>query len=108
MSVIMFEQRYAPFITQVILGGIDVKPKVWVLDPLGSVIADEYAAVGTGAEMAVGVIESAFAPALSYKDAKELLITSIRAAIARDSMSGNGIDILTIDKSGIKEDEAEV
>jgi proteasome beta subunit len=58
--------------------------------------------------MAVGVIESAFAPALSYKDAKELLITSIRAAIARDSMSGNGIDILTIDKSGIKEDEAEV
>ena len=60
MSVIMFEQRYAPFITQVILGGIDVKPKVWVLDPLGSVIADEYAAVGT-APMAVGVIESAFA-----------------------------------------------
>ena len=57
MSVIMFEQRYAPFITQVILGGIDVKPKVWVLDPLGSVIADDYAAVGTGAEMAVGVIE---------------------------------------------------
>ena len=108
MSVIMFEQRYAPFITQVILGGIDVKPKVWVLDPLGSVIADEYAAVGTGAEMAVGVVESAFAPALSYKDAKELLITSIRAAIARDSMSGNGIDILTIDKTGIKEDEAEV
>jgi proteasome beta subunit len=54
------------------------------------------------------VIESAYAPSLSYKDAKELLITSIRAAIARDSMSGNGIDILTIDKSGMKEDEAEV
>jgi len=108
MSVIMFEQRYAPYITQVILGGIDVKPKVWVLDPLGSVIADEYAAVGTGAEMAVGVIEGGFAPALSAKDAKELLLTSIRAAIARDSMSGNGIDILTIDKTGIKEDEAEV
>ena len=67
MSVIMFEQRYAPYITQVILGGIDVKPKVWVLDPLGSVIADEYAAVGTGAEMAVGVIEGGFAPALSRR-----------------------------------------
>jgi proteasome beta subunit len=108
MSVIMFEQRYAPYITQVILGGIDSKPKVWVLDPLGSVIADEYAAVGTGAEMAVGVIEGGFSPSLSLKDAKELLLTSIRAAIARDSMSGNGIDILTIDKSGIREDEAEV
>jgi len=108
MSAIMFEQRYAPFITQVILGGIDVKPKVWVLDPLGSVIADDYAAVGTGAEMAVGVIEGSYSPSLSYKDAKDLLVTSIRAAIARDSMSGNGIDILTIDKSGMKEDQADV
>jgi proteasome beta subunit len=58
--------------------------------------------------MAVGVIEAGFSPSMSYKDARELLVTSIRAAIARDSMSGNGIDILTIDKSGFKEDEAEV
>lgn len=103
-SVLMFEQRYAPFITQVILGGLDGKPKVWVLDPLGSLIADDYAAVGTGSEMAVGVIEEGFAPSMSAKDAKELLLSSIKAAIARDSMSGNGIDVLTIDKSGIKED----
>jgi proteasome beta subunit len=104
MSVLMFERRYAPFITQVILGGIDGKPKVWVMDPLGSVIADEYAAVGTGAEMAVGVIESGFSPAMPLKDAKELLLQAIKAAIARDSMSGNGIDLLTVDKSGIKEE----
>ena len=32
----------------------------------------------------------------------------MRAAIARDSMSGNGIDMLTIDKSGIKEDSIEM
>lgn len=103
-SILMFEARFAPFITQVILGGIDVKPKIWVLDPLGSLIADEYAAIGTGSEMAVGVLEEGFAPSLSAKDARELLISSIRSAIARDSMSGNGIDILTIDKNGIKED----
>jgi proteasome beta subunit len=104
----MFEARYAPFITQVILGGLDGKPKVWVLDPLGSLIADEYAAIGTGSEMAIGVLEEGFTPSLSAKDARELLIASIRAAIARDSMSGNGIDILTIDKSGIKEDGIEM
>jgi proteasome beta subunit len=107
-SVIMFEQRFAPFITQVILGGVDGKPKIWVLDPLGSLIADEYAAVGTGSEMAVGVLEEGFSPSLSAKDAKELLLASIKAGIARDSMSGNGIDMLTIDKSGIKEDSLEV
>jgi proteasome beta subunit len=107
MSVLMFERRYSPFITQVILGGIDEKPKVYVLDPLGSVITDDYAAVGTGAEMAVGVIEAGYTPSMSAKDAKELLLSSMRAAIARDSMSGNGIDILTIDKSGIREDDLE-
>ena len=107
-SVLMFEQRYAPFITQVILGGIDVKPKIWVLDPLGSLIADEYAAIGTGSEMAVGVLEEGYTPLMSPKDARELLLAAIRAAIARDSMSGNGIDILTIDKSGIKEDGIEM
>lgn len=108
MSVIMFEQRFAPFITQVILGGIDEKPRVWVMDPLGSIIADDYAAIGTGAEMAVGVIESGFSQSLNYKDAKDLLLTSIKAAIARDSMSGNGIDMLTIDKSGFKEDRTDL
>jgi proteasome beta subunit len=108
MSVLMFERRFSPFITQVILGGIDEKPKVYVLDPLGSVITDDYAAIGTGAEMAVGVIEAGYTPAMSLKDAKELLLAAMRAAIARDSMSGNGIDILTVDKSGIREDDVEV
>lgn len=107
-SVLMFEQRYAPFITQVILGGVDGKPKVWVLDPLGSLISDDYAAVGTGSEMAVGVLEEGFAPSLSAKDAKELLLSAIKSAIARDSMSGNGIDTLTIDRSGIKEDNIDL
>jgi proteasome beta subunit len=105
MSVIMFERRFAPLLTQVILGGLDGKPKVYVLDPLGSVITDEYAAVGTGAEMAVGVIEASFEASMTAKDAKDLLVTSIKSAIARDSMSGGGIDLLTVDKSGIKEDE---
>ena len=37
-SVIMFERRFSPLLTQVILGGVDSKPQVWVLDPLGSLI----------------------------------------------------------------------
>ena len=104
MSVIMFERRYAPLLTQVIVGGVDGKPKVYVLDPLGSLITDEYAAVGTGAEMAVGVIEASYAPSMPYKEARELLISSIKTAIQRDAMSGNGIDLITIDGNGVKEE----
>lgn len=104
-SVIMFERRFSPLLTQVILGGIDPKPKVWVLDPLGSLITDDYAAVGTGAEPATGVLEAGFGAGLSEKDARDLVLSSMRAAIERDAMSGNGIDLLTLDGKGFREEQ---
>jgi proteasome beta subunit len=104
MSTLMFQNRYAPLLTQVILGGVGEKPVVYVLDPLGSVISDVYATVGTGEETAIGVVEAGYTPAMSQKDARDLLVASIKAAIARDAMSGNGIDILTVDRTGIKEE----
>lgn len=107
-SVIMFERRFSPLLTQVILGGVDSKPKVWVLDPLGSLITDEYASVGTGAEMATGVLEAGYNPGLPEKDARQLTLDSIKAAIARDTMSGNGIDLLTLDRQGFREESISI
>ena len=104
MSTLMFQNRYAPLLTQVILGGIGDKPVVFVLDPLGSVISDQYATVGTGEETAIGVIEAGYNPNMAQKEARDLAISAIKAAVARDAMSGNGIDILTVDKTGIKEE----
>jgi proteasome beta subunit len=103
-SVIMFERRFSPLLTQVILGGVTPTPKIWVLDPLGSLLTDEYASVGTGAEIATGVIEAGYSAGMSEKDARELIVTSIKAAIERDSMSGNGIDLLTLDRQGFREE----
>ena len=87
-----------------ILGGVGDKPVVYVLDPLGSVISDQYATVGTGEETAIGVVEAGYSPSMSQKEARDLAVSAIKAAIARDAMSGNGIDILTIDKTGIREE----
>jgi proteasome beta subunit len=108
MSTLMFQNRYAPLLTQVILGGASQKPVVYVLDPLGSVISDQYATVGTGEETAIGVVEAGYTPSMAQKDARELLLSSIKAAIARDAMSGNGIDIMTVDHSGIREESVEL
>lgn len=108
MSTLMFQNRYAPLLTQVILGGVGAKPVVYVLDPLGSVISDVYATVGTGEEIAIGVVEAGYNPAMSQKDARDLLVAAIKGAIARDAMSGNGIDILTVDRTGIKEESVDL
>jgi proteasome beta subunit len=108
MSTLMFQNRYAPLLTQVILGGVGQKPVVYVLDPLGSVISDQYATVGTGEETAIGVVEAGYSATITQKEAKDLLLSSIKAAIARDAMSGNGIDLMTVDKSGIREESVEL
>ncbi len=104
MSNLMFQNRYAPLLTQVILGGVGAKPIVYVLDPLGSVISDQYATVGTGEETAIGVVEAGYSANITQKEARDLLVSAIKAAIQRDAMSGNGIDILKIDKMGIEEE----
>ena len=104
MSVIMFERRYFPLLTQVIVGGIDSKPEIYTLDPLGSVLPDDYAAVGTGAEMALGIMDAEFKPNMTEDKARELAIRAIKSAIQRDSSSGDGIDVLVVSREGHKEE----
>ncbi len=104
MSVIMFERRYFPLLTQVVVGGITTgKPEIYTLDPLGSVLPDKYAAVGTGAEMALGVMDAEYSETLSEEKATNLALKSIRSSIQRDSASGDGIDLLVINKEGRKD-----
>jgi len=104
MSVIMFERRFFPLLTQVIVGGIDEKPQIYTLDPLGSVLPDDYAAVGTGAEMALGVIDSEYKPEMSEQNAKDLAVKAIKSSIQRDSASGDGIDILFVTQNRQREE----
>lgn len=103
MSSFMYERRYYPLMTQVIVGGVDGQPAIYTLDPLGSVLPDDYAAVGTGAEMALGVLDQEFKQKMSEADAVKLAVKSIKAAIMRDNASGDGIDILVVDKNGTRE-----
>jgi proteasome beta subunit len=104
MSVIMFERRYFPLLTQVIVGGVQTTPEIYTLDPLGSLLPDNYAAVGTGAEMALGIIDAEYKKNMSEETSKKLAIKAIKSSIQRDSASGDGIDVLTITKKGIEEE----
>ncbi len=106
MSSLMYERRFYPLLTQVIVGGVDGDSTIYTLDPLGSVLPDDYAAVGTGAEMALGVLDQEFKKGMSEKDAVALAIKSIKSAIMRDAASGDGIDVLVVDKNGTRETTA--
>jgi len=103
MSNMMYERRFFPLLTQVIVGGVVDKPAIYTLDPLGSVLPDDYAAVGTGAETALGVLDPQFKENMTEKDAIELAKKAVKSATLRDSFSGDGIDVLVINSEGSKE-----
>ena len=108
MSNMMYERRYFPLLTQVIVGGVVDKPIMYTLDPLGSVLPDQYAAVGTGAEMALGVLDPQFKENMTKDEAIDLAKRAVRSAALRDSASGDGLDVLVITKDGTKEFTEEI
>jgi len=105
LANVLFNRRYAPLITQTIVGGIDEEgANIYVLDVLGSLIPDKYAAVGSGTETAIAVIEEGYRDNLTAAEAKDLATRAVKAAISRDALSGDGIDIVTITKAGVTEE----
>jgi len=65
-------------------------------------IEDYTASVGSGMPYSLGFLERAWKPTLTVKEGIELAIESIKASLARDVGSGNGIDVYTLTKDGIK------
>ena len=105
MANILFNRRYAPLITQTIVGGLDEEgPSLYVLDVLGSLIPDKYAAVGSGTELAIGVLEETYKEDMKLEEIKDLVTRAIKSAVSRDVMSGDGIDFLIITKEGVTEE----
>jgi proteasome beta subunit len=105
MSNLLFNRRLGPLITQTIVAGIDDEgPSLYSLDPLGSVLPDKYTVVGSGTEIAIGVIEDGYKENMSAQEAKELVVKAMKSAISRDIMSGDGTDFLIITKDGIQEE----
>jgi proteasome beta subunit len=106
MGSTLFEKRYFPYLAQTIVGGIDeTGAKLFVLDPLGSVIEDKFTAVGSGSEIAMGLLETDYKEGMSVDDAKGLVRKAVKAASARDIGSGEGIDMMIITSNGIREEQ---
>lgn len=101
-NILYAYSKIYPYIVQLIIAGYDVKPRVYVLDPYGSTLAETYIATGSGSPIAIGVLERNYTPEMREEELVKLAVESISAALKRDSASGEGIDVVSISKSGIK------
>ncbi len=93
-----------PGISHFIVGGKDDSGfHLYDLSPDGSIVGiDEYVSSGSGSSMAYGVFETLYSKSLSVSEGIKLAGKAINAAVQRDIASGNGIDIVTITKDGVK------
>ena len=93
-----------PGISHFIVGGRDEYGfHVYDLSPDGSIAEiDDYNTSGSGSVMVYGVLETLYKKNMSIEEGTKLVIKSLSAAIQRDIASGNGIDIITITKDGVK------
>ncbi len=102
---LLSSRRMFPYLAETIIAGLsDGQPELYVLDPIGSVLPDKFAVVGTGAQIAIGVLELDYNEELSVDEGGPLLLRAVRSAIARDISSGDGVDLMVITEQGIREE----
>ena len=101
ISNMLFNRRMMPLLMETVIGGYDTDgPSLYSMDPVGSLIPDDFLAAGSGAAIAIGVLEAEYNKELDCEAGAELAKKSIKSAIARDAMSGDGIDVLIIKAGG--------
>jgi len=89
-----------PGVSHFVLGGRDENgTEVWDLFADGSVTkVDDYISSGSGSVIAYGVLETLYKPEITLEEAVKLAVKCVNAALQRDSASGGGIDVITIQK----------
>ncbi len=95
---------FSPFSIQFIVAGVDKEGfHLFDLDMGGSKMEkSNYTSTGSGSPVAYGVLEDSYKNDLTLNEGIKLAVRAISAAIKRDLATGNGIDVIAIDKLGAR------
>lgn len=97
-------RAYFPFFVQLIVGGWDkAGPHVFSFDMAGSLSEDDWFSSGSGSPIAMGVLEAMYEDNMTEKEGITLALKALKAAIKRDTATGDGIKAVVIDSKGYRE-----
>lgn len=102
LANILSQYKFFPFFVQLLIGGIDVKPRLFSVDMLGGVTEEKMTATGSGSPIAYGVLEELFKEGAVTEVNTTIAAKSVHAAMKRDAASGERIDLVVVDKKGFK------
>jgi proteasome beta subunit len=100
-----------PSMVGLLVGGVnkDGTTELYTIEPAGGVypVEDFDANFSSGMPYILGLLERRYKKDITVKEGIELAKECIQTAIERDNASGNGIDVVSITKDGIKHEIAE-
>lgn len=104
-------RKFSPIIgiSAFLVGGVD-NEGFWLFEvsPDGSVVEHkDYVCDGSGMVVAYGVLEDSFKENMAKDEAIRMAARAVNAAMQRDTGSGEGIDVVLIDKKGARKVLAE-
>ncbi|WP_067050108.1 archaeal proteasome endopeptidase complex subunit beta [Methanofollis ethanolicus] len=110
LSNYLQQNRYYPYYVQLLVGGVDRNgPSVYSVDAMGGASKeDDIVSTGSGSPMAYGVLEDRFTAGMDEEQAATLAIRALKAAMRRDSASGEDISVVVIMKDKYEERAVEV
>jgi proteasome beta subunit len=86
-----------------ILGGVDDDGNhVYSIDPAGGVMEDDYTVTGSGLTVAYGTLEREYREGMSNEEAKQVAASGVKAAVERDTGSGNGVFLAEVTSDGVE------
>jgi len=92
------------FMVGSLIGGVneDGNAELYSIDPSGGIkeIEDYDANFGSGMPFVLGLLERQYKENMTLKEGVELAIEAIKSSTQRDTGSGFGIDVFTIQKKG--------
>ena len=97
-------RAYFPYYVQLIIGGWDkTGPHIFSFDMAGSLSEDDWFSSGSGSPVAFGVLEALYKDGMTEKEGMKVALKALKAAIKRDTATGDGIRAVVIDSKGFRE-----
>lgn len=105
LANILNGNRYYPYLSYFIMGGFNKEPELYTTDMVGGFSeVDKFTSVGSGFELAYGVLEHSYKENMDQDDAIRLAVNAVKVARKRDIYSGGeGVKVFVIDVKGARE-----
>jgi proteasome beta subunit len=99
LANILTQYKFYPFFVQLLIGGVDEKPRLFSVDMLGGITEEKLTSTGSGSPVAYGVLEELYHHDRDVATNLPIAAKAVGAAMKRDAASGERVDLVSITKA---------